>query len=149
MRVILAAGVVLALAVVGVAQERPDFSGRWVVVGTGQGAGRVQIVTHDAKTLVTEYPDNPARRTVVQLDGNEHRGTIASRVGEIVTMTRAVWEERRLVIAIGTNYPNGMKTSAREVWSIDAEGRLVIDYTEAGPRGEAGPKTQIVMKKAG
>jgi hypothetical protein len=146
----IAVAVVVSLSLAVAAQEKPDFSGRWIVVTPERFAGREQVVTHDAKALTTEYPDvTPPRKTVVLLDGYEHRGTVASRVGEVVTLTRAAWEGGKLVIYTATSYPNGMKTTSKETWSFDAPGRLVIDSTESGPGGAPGPSSTIVLKKAG
>jgi len=40
-----------------------------------------------------------------------------------------------------------MKTQSKEVWWIDAQGRLVIDYTESGPKGPGTSVRVIHVKK--
>jgi hypothetical protein len=125
-------------------QPKPNFSGRWVIVSPEKGAGQEQIITQDAKTLTTEHAsEGGGHKIVYQLDGIEHRNAIPSHGAEIVMMSTAAWDGDRIVITIRTDYPNGMKTTAREVWSLDAQGRLVVDATESGPTGP-GPAMKII-----
>lgn len=55
------------------------------------------------------------------------------RGGEIVMISKAGWEGRTIVITTTTSYPNDMKTVEKEIWSINDQGQLVIDYTETAP----------------
>jgi hypothetical protein len=128
-------------------QPTPNFSGRWVIVSPEKGAGQEQIVTQDARTLTTEHPsEGGSHKMTYQLDGVEHRNAIPSHGAEIVMMSTAAWDGDRIVISTRTAYPNGMKTSLKEVWSLDAQGRLVIDSTESGPTGP-GPAMKIILSK--
>jgi len=137
----------LMLAAIG-AQQKPDFSGRWVMVSPAQGAGAEQVVKHNDKTLTIEHlSSGGSHRQAYEIDGVEHRSTLASRGQEIVTLYTASWDGTRLVIASRTTYPNGMKTQSKEIWSLDAQGRLVIDYTESGPGGQPGPATKVTYVK--
>jgi hypothetical protein len=83
---------------------------------------------------------------IYQLDGVERRQALPSGGAEITILATAAWEGDRIVIITNTTYPNGMKTQAKEVWSQDAQGRLVIDYTETGPTGP-GPSMQVIHVK--
>jgi len=137
----------IVLTAVAGAQQKPDFSGRWVVVSPPEGAGHEQVVTQDAKTLTAELlSEGGGHKMTYQLDGLEHRNAIPSRGAEIVMTSTANWDGDRLVINTRTVYPNGPKTSAKEVWSMDAQGRLIVDYTEAGPTGP-GPAMKVIYTR--
>jgi len=118
------------------AQQKPDFTGHWVILGSGKGPAQEQLVTVDEKTLTTARPDG-TRKTIYQLDGVERRMALPSAgtrtAGDITVLSSAKWDGNRIVITTTTSYENGMRTQGKDVWSIDAQGRLVIDYTETGP----------------
>jgi len=140
---------VIALTIGVGAQQKPNFSGRWVIVSPKEGAGREQIVTQTDKTLTTERvaAKGSERKMTYQLDGVERRLSMSSHGSEVVVLAKASWEADRLVIASIESYPNGMKTQTRDVWSLDAKGQLVVDSAETGPKGEKGPVTQIVYAR--
>jgi hypothetical protein len=140
---------VVVLATVAGAQQRPNFSGRWVITSPPEGAGREQVVTQDEKTLTVEQSSSSGqRKTIHQLDGVERQQALPMRGQEITVLSKAVWEGDRIAITSNTSYPNGMKTQSREVWSLDAQGRLVIDYTEIGPTGSAPAMKVVFVKKS-
>ena len=131
------------------AKQRPNFSGRWVIVQPEKGAGQEQIITHDDKMLSkTPVGDRGGLPATYQIDGTEHRTVLPMRGEQIVSITKAAWEGNTLVVTIQENYPNGMKLSIREVWSLDAQGRLVIEATESAERQK--PQVmRIVLQKKG
>jgi hypothetical protein len=61
-------------------------------------------------------------------------------------LAKASWDGGHIVITTNISYPNGMKTQSKEVWSIDEQGHLVIDYSETGPTG-AGPIVKVIHVK--
>ena len=125
-------------------QARPNFSGTWIFVTPAKSAGQEQVIKHDDKTLSMVMG---GRSMVHQLDGVERREARPMRGGEVVMLTRASWEGRTVVVTITTDYPNNMKTQSREVWSIDAEGRLVIDFTESAPGQPARTVQALLTRK--
>ena len=144
---------VLAAAAAGSAaaqgQTRPNFSGRWTIVVPEKGAGQEQIIKHDDKTLsktpVSERGGPPA---TYQIDGVEHRTVMPMRDEQIVVVSRAAWEGNKLVINTTESYPTGMKLTVKEVWSLDEQGRLVIDVTEGAER-QPSRTMKVVMQKKG
>jgi hypothetical protein len=118
----------LVLGTVAVAQKKPDFSGRWIIDPPSKAAGQETTVKQDDKALTMSAAGR--RELTHQLDGSEQRTVIPMRGGEVVMLSRAVWEGSTIVITTSTSYPNNMKTVSKEIWSIDAQGRLVIDFTE-------------------
>jgi hypothetical protein len=128
----IAAGTLLALALPS-AQEKPNFAGRWVVTSPAGDAGQEQTVTQTAATLTTGHAsEGHGHRAVYKLDGTESRNALVSHGQEIVTLSRASWTGDRLTITGDTTYPDGRKWQTKAVWSLDGEGRLVIDFTESG-----------------
>jgi hypothetical protein len=99
--------------------EKPDFSGRWVMVTPAEGAGQEQVVKQDATTL-TIGPTPEGQLVVYKLDGSENRIGLASGV---VMTSKASWTGNQLTITSTT--PSGL--DQKQVWSIDGEGKLVID----------------------
>lgn len=114
-----------------VARQTPNFSGRWVMVSPPDGAGEEQTVTQDATTLSTAHAaEGPDHHAVYKLDGTESRNVMGSHGSEIVTPSRASWSGPQLTITSATTYPDGRKADQKEVWSLDPQGRLVIDLTQ-------------------
>jgi hypothetical protein len=130
-------------------QPKPNFSGTWIVVSPERGKGAEMIVTHDEKTLVLERPSpkGPARRQTFILDGLEHKELLPVSGMQVTLVYRAVWEGNRLVITNKMDYSTGMKTQAKDIWSLDADGRLTMESSETGPRGSAGPVTKAVFAR--
>ena len=143
---LLVAGIVVtqAVAVIGdQAAQKPLFSGIWIIQPPNKAAGVEQIVKQDDKTLsITSI----GRTRTYQLNGVEHREATATRVGEIVMVSKAAWEGRTITITTATSYPNDMKTTEIEIWSIDNQGQLVIDFTETAP-GQQPRRLKITHKK--
>jgi hypothetical protein len=131
------------------ANQRPNFSGRWVIVQPEKGAGQEQVIKHDDKMLSkTPVSDRGGPPATYELDGMEHRTVMPMRGEQIVTVTKAAWEGNTLVVTILESYPNGMKLNVKEAWSLDAQGRLVIEATESAERQK--PQVmRIVMQKKG
>jgi len=124
------ASVAFALAAPA-AQQRPNFSGRWVLESPREDAGQEQIVRHDATWLSTEHgSEGGGHRAVYKLDGTTSRTVITSHGSETVTTSQASWKDDRLTIASTTMYPDGRRRHATEVWSLDAAGKLVIEFKE-------------------
>ena len=129
------------------APQRPNFSGRWVIVQPEKGAGQEQVIKHDDKMLSkTPVGDRGGPPATYQIDGVEHRTVLAMHGEQIVSVTKAAWEGNTLVVSIVEDYPNGMKLNVKEVWSLDAQGRLVVDATESAP-GQKPQVMKIVLQK--
>ncbi len=128
-------------------QQRPNFSGRWVIVQPEKGAGQEQVIKHDDKILSkTPVSGRGGPPATYQLDGMEHRTVMSTQGEQIVSVTKAVWEANTLVVTILETYPNGMKLNVKEVWSFDAQGRLVIETSESA-QGQKAPVMKIVLQK--
>ena len=141
------AAVFAAPAALARVPQRPNFSGRWVIVEPVRGAGQEQVIKHDDKILSkTPVSDRGGPPATYQLDGMEHRTVMSMRGEQIVSVTKAVWEGNTLVVTILEDYPNGMKLNVKDVWSLDAQGRLVIEETESA-QGQKPQVRKIVLQK--
>lgn len=118
--------------------EKPDFSGRWVMVSPAEGAGLEQVVKQDATTL-TIGPTPEGQLVVYKLDGSENRIVMTSGV---VMTSKASWTGNQLTITSTT--PSGL--DQKQVWSIDGDGKLVIDVQNTLPT-QAPIKMTMTYKK--
>jgi hypothetical protein len=119
------------------AQEKPDFSGRWVVLAPADGAGSEQRVTYDRKanTLTLAHDsEGDGHKLVYKLDGTENRNALTSHGSEIVILSKAQWTGDQITITSVATYPDGRRMESKQVWSLDAGGQLVIDGTETMDR---------------
>jgi hypothetical protein len=128
----------IAVAVLSVhvgAQARPNFSGRWVQVTPADGAGQEQVVKHEGDKLSAVHGSSGDDHVLeYTLNGTETTQTLQSHGQDIVSKVRAAWEKERLVITSITDYGEGRVRTMKQVWSLDATGRLVIVVTPAGAK---------------
>ena len=133
--ILVACALVAGAGVIARDQQRPNFSGRWAIVIPEKGAGQEQVIKHDEKTLTkTPVSQRGGPPATYQIDGLEHRRVMAMRDEQIVIVTKAAWEGNTLVIVTNESYPTGQKLTIREVWSLDDQGRLVIESSETAER---------------
>jgi hypothetical protein len=128
---------------------RPNFSGQWVTKAGARGAANEMVVAQDEQSLTHQRPDG-SHRAVYQLDGVERRmalpsGGVSGSV-QVTSMASAKWDGSRIIIVTNTSYSNGMRTQDKDIWSIDAQGRLVIDTSETGP-GAPPQNTRVVFTR--
>jgi len=130
------------------ARQKPNFSGRWLIVSPPEGAGREQVVKQDDKALSVGSGVPGGRQTTYQLDGAEHKTSMSLRGEAINIVSKAVWDGNKLVLTSDAAYPNGMKTKSTEIWSIDDQGRLVVDFSETA-EGEKPRAFKVIYTKKG
>ena len=132
--------VVAAFGAVGfAAQEKPNFSGTWIVVGPEQGI-RELTIKHDASTLSLEGQPDVTKRTF-KLDGSE---TEMSAPDGKPLLAKAVWEGNTLVVTV--HFPAIEQDIRRVTWAIDADGQLVVEtaYLEGKPQA---PDKQVFKRR--
>ena len=143
---LVAAGIVLSVAMAST-QQKPNFSGRWIAVSPAEAAGQEQVVEHDATSLAVGHASTGGgHRAVYKLDGTESRNVLTTHGDDIVTTARAAWKENQLTITSSTTYPDGRRLEKTQVWSLDGEGRLVIDMTDT-MQGQPPAKFKLVYTK--
>ena len=146
------AGVIVAAAGIAAvsltAQQRPNFSGRWVAVSPSDAAGQQHVVKHEGTTLTESHgAESSDHVAVYNLDGKESRNVLKSHGEDIVTLSQATWNGQTLTITSDTTHPpDGRKVTSKQNWSLDGEGRLVIEFTETAD-GRAPRTVKMVFVK--
>jgi len=130
--IVLVAVMTLWVAAAGAAQDKPNFTGTWIVVTPVEAAGQEQQVEHTATTLSTGHASSGGGHGMVyKLDGTESRNVLTSHGEDFVSLSKAVWDGNKVLITTATAYPDGRKLDTKETWSLDADGRLVVEHTQA------------------
>lgn len=137
----LTAALVCAMALVGYAQSKPDFSGTWTLdasksemgdmggggrMGGGRGmmGGPITITqTADTLTIAREGRGGNTMTATYKLDGTETE-VRAGRGG--TAKAKAHWEGSNLVIETTAEGPNGSMTM-KETRSLAADGTMVVE----------------------
>jgi hypothetical protein len=163
----LTAVLVLAIAALGFAQAKPDFSGTWTLDldksemgGPGPGGpgadrpGRGQGYPLDAKFVVKQTASElsidqqvggNSNLIAYKLDGSESVNA-GMRGGQV--RSKARWDADKLVVESTQtmNTPDGERTlETKEVRSLAADGTMVVERTTVTPRGTRTQK--LVFKK--
>ena len=129
------------------AAQKPDFSGTWVAVSPQDVAGTEETITQDATSVTRGHASTGGGHTRrYTLDGSPTRSVTRSAGQEIVTISRASWDQNRLVINESTTYPDGRVRKQRSILSLDAESQLLIEIEEMID-DKPGRKLQMVMKR--
>ena len=138
--------VVIALMVAAslTAQQKPNFSGTWVAVSPSDAAGQVQTVRQTETTLTRGHDSRGGGHSFTYtFDGTESR-TVSGHVA--VTLATASWDGDKLVLVHRTTYQDGRVRHAKFVWSINAQGELVADFTEQF-EGKEETRMRIVSRR--
>ena len=130
------------------AQEKPNFTGTWIVVAPAEGAGQEQEVRHTPTTLSKGHgSEGGGHSATYKLDGTESRNELTSHGQPIVTLSKALWDGDKVVITSATTYPDGRKLDTKEIWSLDSTGRLVIEMSMTMTGMPAQSMTVVHRKK--
>jgi hypothetical protein len=156
----------MALGVTAYAEDKPDFSGKWVNVepapaaapatdtagggsapaggrrGFQPGFGPEFTVKQDATTL-TISRGGQSTPLVYKLDGSESKNSMTRDGQQIDQVSTAKWEGKTLVIVTQLNFQGNTREQKR-VLSLE-DGKLVIDQTSPGRNGATTAK--VVYKK--
>ncbi len=155
-----AIAIILAVGFAASAEDKPNFSGKWVAVGaqpaaenaggSGPGGRRAPqpgygpefTVKQDAKTL-TITRGGQSQTLTFNLDGSESKITMTRDGQQIEQISTAKWEGNTLVIVTQLNFQGNTRVQ-RRVLSKDGD-KLVIDQTSPGRNGTTTAK--VVYKK--
>jgi hypothetical protein len=148
---------IVAVAASAPAQEKPDYSGRWVLVAAsapGPAAASSLVVRQVMKrTNVRGYPlpmpflelavertlgDRVTRDAYLigadRASGGISGGMVGGGGSRTRFSTRWEWEENRFVITTATSSSSAGDAEAssehREVWELDSSGQLIIAVTD-------------------
>jgi hypothetical protein len=167
----------IALATGASGQARPDFSGRWTIVPpatapTGRGAtggggragdmgsgwGSTITLTQSASALTLEWVYyatsdlQPPLVFVYPLDGSEKVNTLMMGRGFEKQVSRAVWDDAKLIITTTQDFPNVV--AGRTVTSVvtrtltlESPTSLVVETNRSAVLGGQPSTTRTVYTK--
>ena len=135
-------------AVVSALQQKPNFSGTWVLVTPAEHAGQEEEIQHTATEIAFGHPSESGHghHKVYKLDGSDSRNVMAVHEQEIVSIGKALWEGDKLVIRESTSLPEGHKFESRMTLWLNADGQLVREMLGTMD-GQAQPLVTAVSKK--
>jgi len=141
--ILLTSGLAVALS----AQSRPNFSGQWTLESsTPSGAAMVsssQVVKHEANTLSVGQSERGHHSSTYTLDAKPHETTI----GPVKSVSKAEWNGDTLVIDRTDTFPTGASRTMKQVWSLEAPGKLVIVLTDKSSGKDEVTMTNVYVKK--
>src|SRR5919198_5554580 len=144
----MAAALVVALAVSGYAQKKPDFSGAWTVdteksepapaggaaPGGGRGPGMMGPLTikQTAGSISIESQGRQGMQTrTYKLDGSEQEITF----GQMKAKAKAKWDGDKIVIETTREGRDGTPFTTSVTYSLNADGTLTaLNKTPMGER---------------
>ena len=121
------------------AQARPDFTGRWLLDPLAQATTvtREYVVKQGDGTFRVGHEDDQHAISYT-LDGQDHE--LALHVNTIHgtrSAGKATWDGDKLVLVRTDKYRSGVTRTLKQVWSLDAEGRLTIESSNVTSTGES------------
>ena len=137
----MAAALVVALAVSGYAQKKPDFSGAWMVDteksdpapapgagpgGGGRGGGMMGPLTikQTANSISVENQGRQGMQTrTYKLDGSEQDITF----GHMTAKARAHWDGDKIIIETLRRGQDGTPFTTSVTYSLNADGTLTAE----------------------
>jgi hypothetical protein len=152
----MAAALVVAMAVSGYAQKKPDFSGAWTVDteksdpapapgagpgGGGRGGGMMGPITikqtADSISIESQGRGGMPQTRTYKLDGSEQEITF----GQMVAKARAQWDGDKIVIETLRRGQDGTPFTTSVTYSLNKDGTLTAENkTPMGAR-------KVVYKK--
>lgn len=170
--------IALLLAATAMAQERPDFSGRWTIEpepmpaattpgapapprtgNMGSGWGATISIKQTAAQMIVEYDffargdmQAPLKFTYA-LDGSETKNSVMMGRGNQVQVSRAAWVGNDVVITTVhmVEDPAGgkpLKMDVRRKLSLESPATLIVETTRQGVLGGPDTTTRVTYKKA-
>jgi hypothetical protein len=122
--------VALVLADVGLAQERPSFTGTWVASSAPQ---RLRITQDASQLTVTDSLGTRERTLVYRLDGSDSRNETRTVTGEKWTnVSHATWVSSALAITTTTTREStGRSWDWMTIYLRDGSGNLEVTTIDA------------------
>ena len=96
------------------------------------------------RLLTSRPPSGQDGLTVVyKLDGAESRNVVKTETGDAVGVSTTSWRVNHLAIVSTVTWSTGEKLEQVQLWSLDDQGRLVIEFQTKGKE----PRTMIYKKQ--
>jgi hypothetical protein len=138
-----AAVAAMLVTTVAAAQDKPDFSGTWKLVGDAPDAFTPAqiVVARDATTLtVTTTGQMGEFATTYKLDGTAGPSPLEIQGASVERTTKATWSGNTLTLAASSNM-NGQAFEIKSVVSPGPDGTMVVETTFPDFQGGGAPTT--------
>jgi hypothetical protein len=144
---------VCAALIAGIAaQEKPNFVGTWKLsddAAADMFASSQMTVAQDGNNLtVTSLGQMGEFKTTYHMDGTEARSPIDFNGTTLDRVTKTTWDGNKLVLMVTTDV-NGQSFDIKAIWSLSAEGNLLVEVTHPDFQGGGGPVTSKATYKKG
>jgi len=152
-RLLCALSITAALcAIPAAAQEKPTFAGTWKLAPDAAPEPFVppqMVVVQDAKTLtVTATSQMGEFKTTYNFDGTEAKNPIEFNGNTLDRVTKLAWDGAKLVLTVTSNF-GGQSFETKAVWSLAADGSLLVETTRPDFQGGGAPVTSKLTYKKG
>ncbi len=142
-RVVSAVLVVFALAAWAAAQDKPDFTGTWKLVGeAGDMFTPSQIVVAKDATLLTVTTTGQMGefKTTYKLDGTSGPSPLDFQGNMIDRTTKMTWNDTKLTLVADSDM-GGQAFEVKSVISAGPDGTMIVETTFPDFQGGGGPIT--------
>jgi hypothetical protein len=138
---------VIAVTVTGgflSAQEKPSFAGTWKLSADASPdmfTSPQLTVSEEGKTMiVTSATQMGDFKTTYSLDGTEAKSPIEFNGNTLDRVTKTAWDGGKLLLTVTSNF-NGQSFETKSVWSLGADGALLVEVTRPDFQGGGAPVT--------
>ena len=129
------------------AQSKPNFSGIWVGISPSEAVGHQTELRHTPTTL-SFVNVSDGRIETFALDGKERisESTVANNE-KVITATTYSWVGDKVVGTRVTTSPLRRTVELKQIFSLDAAGRLVIEISQVEANLRSQSKTVVSIRK--
>ncbi|HEY2431900.1 MAG TPA: hypothetical protein VGI12_04430 [Vicinamibacterales bacterium] len=140
---------VLVLATTAAAQDKPDFTGTWKLVGEAadQFTASQIVVAKDATLLsVTTTGQMGEFKTTYKLDGTPGSSPLDFQGNAIDRTTKMAWNDNKLTLTAASDM-GGQAFEVKSVVSAGPDGTMIVETTFPDFQGGGGPITNKATYK--
>jgi hypothetical protein len=148
-RMVSFAFVVMILAVAAAAQDKPDFTGTWKIVGdAADQLTPSQIVVAKDTTLLTVTTTGQMGefKTTYKLDGTSGSSPLDFAGNTVDRTTKMTWNDNKLTLTAAGDMGNGT-FEVKSVVSAGPDGTMIVETTFPDFQGGGGPITSKATYK--
>jgi hypothetical protein len=137
------------------AQTKPDFAGTWklaadAAAGDDMFTASELAAVQDAATLTVTSTTSQMGplKTIYKLDGSDGQSPLDFNGTTVARTTKAAWDGTKLVLTTTSDF-NGQSIEFKQVWSLGADGSLLVESTRPDFQGGgAAVTTKATYKKS-
>jgi hypothetical protein len=151
---VMALAVVTALPVSVAAQEKPNFSGTWVLQADKSDFGMIPPPTSRTDIIDHQEPKITVKRTAVTAEGESKVDLVyavdgkpwKNQAGGQEATSTLRWEAQELVVVSEVDTPQGLATLT-DRWSLSADGKTLTQVRTINIQGQELKQTMVLAKQ--